>query len=193
VAVLRRHTPAVESSADLLAYHPAPDWAASPITAVATSAAANQVIEAGPEPFYQATVDRIAIRSDPAAFARLGWQSSCSWPSPMRCRPVVQTLLVVAFGCSSLFITAGCSASFSAAGAETTTPAYLRSIARMDSTNHLAYMGTDGTYQYVFHSQLGGGGSYRVLASDWAPPQMFPLGDGTPYLLAPSTLLPNSR
>jgi hypothetical protein len=106
----------------------------------------------------------------------------------MTLKRVCRVLLSAALG-----LLVACSASFNAARSETTTAAYLRTIARVDPTDHLAYMGTDGTYQYIFHSQLGGGGSYRVLASDWSPPETFQLGHGKPYVVDPQTLSRASR
>jgi len=82
----------------------------------------------------------------------------------------------------------GCSASFNAQHATTTTPAYLRTIVRVDTTNHLAYMGSDGSYHYVFHVQIGDGGSFRVPISEWQPPRTFPVGQGDPYVVNPLML-----
>ena len=99
------------------------------------------------------------------------------------------------FGCFALigfvaFTCSGCSASFSPRRATSTTTAYLRTIQHGDTTDHLAYMGSDAQFHYVFHSQLFGGGSYRVPVSTWHPKRTFPLNDGKPYVLVGSADLP---
>lgn len=72
--------------------------------------------------------------------------------------------------------------------ATTTTPDYLRSISRADTSDHLAYVGSDAQYHYVYHSQLFDGGSFRVPLTAWTPPRTFPVGAEKPYLLDRSML-----
>jgi hypothetical protein len=80
-----------------------------------------------------------------------------------------------------------CSANFDAAQSEITTLAFLRTIARADPTDHIVYMGADGTYHYFFHAKLGGGGSYRIPVSEWSPPE------GLRAPLLPMDLLQNEQ
>ncbi len=85
----------------------------------------------------------------------------------------------------------GCSTSFHPQRAATTTPASLRPICRGDTVDHLAYMGRDTQFHYVFHSQLFGGGTYRVPVTAWYPRRTFDLGKGEPYVLHRPDLMPS--
>jgi|GEM_PF-2082562 len=71
----------------------------------------------------------------------------------------------VALGLLVALLGAGCSASFSQRRATSTTTAYLRAIQRGFTSDHLVYMGSDAQFHYVFHSQLFGGGTYRIPIS----------------------------
>jgi hypothetical protein len=96
-----------------------------------------------------------------------------------------------------LLLNSGCSASFRPRRATTTTAAYLLTICRDETTDHLAYMGSDAQFDYVFHSQLFGGGTYRVPVSAWHLKRTFPLGTGKPYVLVssmfPAVTKPSAR
>jgi hypothetical protein len=54
-------------------------------------------------------------------------------------------------------------------------------------------MGSDAQFHYVFHSQLFGGGSYRVPVSAWHPKRIFPLNTGKSYVLVGSADLPKPK
>lgn len=81
---------------------------------------------------------------------------------------------------------AGCSAGFNQRRASSTTTTYLRTIQQVNTADHLAYMGSDAQFHYVFHSQLFGGGTYRIPLSAWRPRRTFPLRKDEPYVLLPS-------
>src|SRR5262245_46651882 len=77
----------------------------------------------------------------------------------------------------------GCSKSFHAEKAQTISSAELRKRLTVDTTDHFAYMGSDAKFHYIFHSQLGGGESYRVPIGELALQHTFPVGQGEPYVL----------
>ncbi len=68
------------------------------------------------------------------------------------------------------------SAPFRPDKAQTATVDKLR---RLGSANNgvdvLIYKGSDAQFHYFHHSQLGGGGSYRLPRGEWIPPQVRPL------------------
>jgi hypothetical protein len=56
----------------------------------------------------------------------------------------------------------GCSTRFALWAASPTTVPELAAIHRIDPLDHLVYMGSDERWHYFYHSQLFGGGSYKV-------------------------------
>jgi hypothetical protein len=97
-------------------------------------------------------------------------------------------LLAVA---GALFLCA-CSHTFNPKSARIATPNELLSIWRADTTDHVAYMGSDERFHYIFHDQLGGSDSYRVPREQLTLQRTFPLGSGESYVITRDLLQPDS-
>lgn len=80
---------------------------------------------------------------------------------------------------------AGCATSFSVRRAQAVTPEHLASINPMFTTDHVVYTGSNAAFHYFYHSQLFGGGSYKVAREQlrMVTPAEYPLGTGQPVLL----------
>jgi hypothetical protein len=87
------------------------------------------------------------------------------------------------FVTSVALLLCACSHSFNTKTAGTATSAELLSIWRADTTDHLAYMGSDEHFHYIFHSRLGDGDSYRVPREELRLPRTFAVGAGEPYVI----------
>ncbi len=100
-----------------------------------------------------------------------------------RCRNYLKWGFV--FACSVLL--AGCS--FRPLFAKNTTPQRLAPLAHQDTTDHIAYMGSDEKYHYFHHSRLFSNRSYKILVSDLYLKRTFPLNHGQPYVIQRSDLI----
>lgn len=82
---------------------------------------------------------------------------------------------------------------FHAQLAHKTTPALLASRAYVETTDHIAYMGSDGKYHYFYHDLLFSPASYKIPVSDLALKNTFPLGEGKPRLIYRTDLVPENK
>jgi hypothetical protein len=81
-------------------------------------------------------------------------------------------------------IFSSCVSSFSEKRAKEITPQFLASILRVDTTDHIAYFGSDSAYHYFFHDQLFDSGSYKVDKRKMHFAEEFPFSSGhEPVLL----------
>jgi major membrane immunogen (membrane-anchored lipoprotein) len=95
----------------------------------------------------------------------------------------MKKLILLLMLVSSILLVA-CSASFSARRAKEVLPQFLSSIYSTTTVNHIAYFGSDSDFHYFFHSQLFGGGSYKVAKKKMSLQQEFALSsDHEPVLL----------
>lgn len=93
----------------------------------------------------------------------------------MKRRTIIIFVLLVAL--------ASCASHFTVARAKQITPQYLSSIYSVDTTDHIVYCGSDSTYHYFHHSQLFGGGSYKIEKKVLHLPSEFSITDNNETVL----------
>jgi hypothetical protein len=74
---------------------------------------------------------------------------------------------------------AACTAHFSTKNAVAVQTPQLQALLKMDPLDHVVYVGSDGTSHYFHHSQLFGGGSYKIARTNLRMPNERQLATNT--------------
>ena len=84
----------------------------------------------------------------------------------------------------ALLLSSCVSSEFRAPAAKLTSADELGKICRIDTADHIAYMGSDETFHYFFHSKLFASESFKVAKTNINWIETFPLGSGKPRLVS---------
>lgn len=99
--------------------------------------------------------------------------------------------LKIAAAIAIVLLLGGCA--FSPHLAKKTTPALLAPRAHVETTDHIAYMGSDAKYHYFYRDLLFSPASYKIPVAELALANTFPLGKGKPRLIYSTDLMPENN